>query len=59
MMDRQSKESEVTEKMLQEFYDRGGTITVCPPGARTEDIDYKGSGFYGKKKKKKANDQMV
>ena len=53
MMDRQSKESEVTEKMLQEFFDRGGTITVCPPGARTEDIDYKGGGFYGNKKKKK------
>ena len=56
MIDRQSKESEVTKEMLQEFFDRGGAITVCPPGARTEDIDYKGSGFYGKKKKKKAND---
>jgi hypothetical protein len=57
MMDRQSKESEVTEKMLQEFYDRGGTITVCPPGARTEDIDYKGGGFYGGRKKKKKEDE--
>ena len=56
-MDRQSKESEVTEKMLQEFYDRGGTITVCPPGARTEDIDYKGGGFYGGRKKKKKEDE--
>jgi len=52
MMDRQSKESEVTKEMLQEFFDRGGTITVCPTGARTEDIDYKGSSFYGRKPKK-------
>ena len=52
MIDRKSKESEVTEQMLQEFFDRGGTITVCPPGERTEVIDYKGSGFYGNKKKK-------
>ena len=56
MMDRQTKESDVTEKMLQEFFDRGGTITVCPPGKRTEDIDYKGGGFYGRKKKKKADE---
>jgi hypothetical protein len=53
MMDRKSKESELTEKDLQEFLDNGGKITVCPPGARTEDIDYKGGGFYGRKKKKK------
>jgi len=52
MIDRKSKESEVTEQMLQEFFDRGGTITVCPPGERSEEIDYKGSGFYGNKKKK-------
>ena len=53
MIDRQSKKSEVTEEMLQEFYERGGTITICPPYTRTEDIDYKGGGFYGRKKKKK------
>ena len=55
-MDRQSKESEVTKEMLQEFFDRGGTITVCPPGERTEVIDYKGGGFYKKKSKKKADE---
>ena len=55
MIDRQSRESEVTEQMLHEFFDRGGTITVCPPGERSEEIDYKGSGFYGNKKKKADN----
>jgi hypothetical protein len=52
MMDRQSKEGGMTEKQLQEYLDKGGKITVCPPGARTEEIDYKGGGFYGRKKKK-------
>ena len=51
MMDRKSKEGGMTEEQLQEFLDKGGTITKCPPGARTEEIEYKG-GFYGKKKKK-------
>jgi len=52
MMDRQSKEGGLTKEQLQEYLDKGGTITKCPEGARTEDIDYKG-GFYGRKKKKK------
>ena len=56
MIDRQSKTSEVTEEMLQEFFDRGGTITVCPTGARTEDVGVKGGGFYNSKKKKKDKD---
>ena len=50
-MDRQSKQSEVTDQMLKDYFDKGGTITKCPQGARTDDIEYKG-GFYGKKKKK-------
>lgn len=41
----------MTEKQLQDYIDKGGKITKCPPGAHTEEIDYKG-GFYGKKKKK-------
>jgi len=52
MMDRQSKDGGLTQEQLQEYLDKGGKITVCPPGARTEEIDYKG-GFYGRKKKKK------
>ena len=55
MMDRQSKESGLTQEQLQEYLDKGGKITKCPPGARTEEIEYKG-GFYGKKKKKDANE---
>jgi hypothetical protein len=55
MMDRQSKEKGMTEEQLQEFLDKGGKITVCPPGARTEDIDYKTS-FYGRKPKKKEDE---
>jgi hypothetical protein len=55
MMDRQPKEGGMTQEQLQEFLDKGGTITKCPPGARTEDIEYKGS-FYGSKKKKEAKE---
>ena len=51
-MDRKSREGGLTKEQLQEFLDKGGKITVCPPGERTEDIEFKG-GFYGKKKKKK------
>ena len=54
MIDRQSKGGGLTAEELKEFLDNGGTITQCPPGARTEDLDYKGS-FYGKKKKKEAD----
>jgi len=53
MMDRKTKESEITQEQLNEFYERGGVITICPPGARTEDVEYKGGGFYGRKPKKK------
>ena len=56
MIDRQSKEGGLTKEQLEEFFDRGGTITKCPTGARTEDIDYKGS-FYGKKKKTQKEDK--
>ena len=52
MMDRQSKEGGLTKEQLQEYLDKGGTITKYPPGARTEKIDYKG-GFYKRKKTKK------
>ena len=56
MMDRQSKDGGMTEKQLQDFLDKGGKITKCPPGARTENIDFKTS-FYGSKKKKKEADE--
>jgi hypothetical protein len=52
MMDRQSKDGVMTEEQLQEYLDKGGKITKCPPGARTEDLEFK-SSFYGRKPKKK------
>jgi len=51
MMGQKSKEGGMTEEQLKAYLDKGGKITVCPPGARTENIDFKG-GFYGKKTKK-------
>jgi hypothetical protein len=52
MMDRQPKDTGLTEKQIQDFLDKGGKITVCEPGARTENLEVKG-GFYGRKPKKK------
>ena len=57
MIDRQSKEGGLTKEQLQEFLDKGGKITVCPPGARTEDIDFNANSFYGKKKKKQGGNK--
>jgi len=51
-MDRKSKESSVTQEQIDEFLAKGGTITKCPPGERTEEIEFKG-GFYTKRKKQK------
>ena len=51
-MDRQPKDTGLTEKQIQDFLDKGGKITVCEPGARTENLEVKG-GFYGRKPKKK------
>ena len=52
MMDRKSKESSVTQEHIDEFLAKGGNITKCPPGERTEDIEFKG-GFYTRRKKQK------
>jgi hypothetical protein len=41
-----------SQKEIQEFLDNGGSITKCPPGKRSEEIDFKG-GFYTKRKKQK------
>ena len=57
MMDRQTKEGGLTEKQLQDFLDKGGKIQYFKPGERTENLDYKGSSFYGKKKKKNEEDE--
>ena len=57
MMDRQNKEGNASEKQIQEFLDKGGKITQCPPCARTEEINVKG-GFYGRKPTKKEEEQQ-
>ena len=46
-----SKEGVLTQEQLQEFLDKGDTITKCPPRERTENLEFKHS-FYGSKKKK-------
>jgi N-acetyl-gamma-glutamylphosphate reductase len=46
------KPQNASDKLIQEFLENGGEIIQCESGARTEDIDFKGS-FYGKRKKKK------
>lgn len=42
-----------TKDLVAEFLAKGGTITKCPQGERTEDITYT-NGFYGRKKKEAA-----
>ena len=50
-------EKRLTEEQLKAYLDKGGKVTVCPPGARTENIDFKG-GFYGRKPTKKEEEQQ-
>ncbi len=45
------------QELIEEFLRNGGKITVCPPGERTEEIEYT-SGFYGKKKKKVVDEDV-
>lgn len=51
-MDRKNKDGGITDKQMQDFLDKGGKIQYCQPGARTEDIEFKG-GFYKRRKAKK------
>jgi hypothetical protein len=43
--------SDEEQKLVQEFFNNGGTVTHKKYGARTEDIGYTG-GFYQRRKKK-------
>ena len=54
-MDLTDKEKDRLElqKKMEEFFARGGKIEICPPGARSEDIEYKHKFARGRKKKKK------
>ena len=40
-----------TQKAIDEYLAKGGKITKCPTGMRSEEIDTKG-GYYKRKKKK-------
>lgn len=39
---------------VEEYLARGGKITVCPPGARSDDVEYKFKYGAAARKKKKA-----
>jgi len=41
-----------TKDLIQEYFNKGGTVTYCEKNARTEDITYTG-GFYARRRKKK------
>jgi predicted peroxiredoxin len=43
-------ESSSIEEDIAKYLANGGKITICPPGATTENIDVK--RFYGRKKSK-------
>ena len=35
---------------LQQYLDRGGKVTVCPPGMRSEEVNYKFNQGRGRKR---------
>jgi hypothetical protein len=47
-----------SEELIKKFLDNGGEITKCPPGARSEGIEYT-SGFYNRKKKTTATKETT
>ena len=45
-----------TQRLINEYLKKGGKITICEKNARTENLEFKGGGFYGRKSKKKDNE---
>ena len=43
-----------SQRLIDEYLEKGGTITKCNKSDRSTDIEYK--SYYGKKKKKEANE---
>ena len=41
-----------SQKLIDEYLEKGGSITKCEPNVRSENIEYS-KGFYAKRKKKK------
>jgi len=53
MIDRHARDKDKeAEKAIEEFLANGGEITYCKAGERSESIEYTGS-FYAKRRKKK------
>jgi len=48
--DKEKHKKYVAEK-LEEFLARGGKITICPPGVRSDEVEYKHKFGRGRKKK--------
>ena len=46
------KPQHTNQDLIDQFLKDGGKITKCEEGARTEEIEYKGS-YYAKRRKKK------
>ena len=42
---------------IEEYLARGGKVTVCPPGMRSDDVTYKHT--YGRKRKKKEQQHVL
>lgn len=51
-------EQNTSQELIDEYLAKGGQITKCPPGARSEEIEYT-SGFYGRKKKATATKETT
>jgi hypothetical protein len=45
------------QDLIDEFLAKGGQITKCPAGSRTENIEY--NGFYNKKRKPSTNNEAA
>ena len=50
------KISDAEQLLINEYLDKGGTITKAQRGQRSEGIEFKG-GFYTKRKKKKEENE--
>lgn len=51
-------EHNTPQNLIDEYLNNGGQITVCAPGARTENIENAG-GFYKNQKKKPKSSDVV
>jgi hypothetical protein len=45
------REQAESKRLMDEYFAKGGKVTVCEPGARTENVPI--NAMFGKKKKQK------